>query len=177
VKTKTSQYLPPETEIDLVLAWIRRTRESQLSHYALANSLAHYDKWLGIPVIIIAAIIGSSVFSSIDAGTIPTWAKLIIGFLSVVAGILSSLQTFFKFSERSEKHQLAATRYGSIRRKLEAVYAQNDTQIDENYLNELRESLDNLARESPHVPVGVFKKIQENDFLSAPVSASNPTAI
>lgn len=175
LNTKTSLYEPPKSEEGLVLAWIRRTRESQLQHYEMANLLARRDKLLGIPVIILTAIIGVSAFWSVVYEALPVYTPIIVGLLSISAAVFSSLQTFFKFSEQSEKHRLAAVKFGSIRRKLEAHYAGNDAKSEGDYLNALREEMDDLAEASPNVPVRIFKKIQNNTFYtSRPTGEKNP---
>lgn len=162
LSTKTSKYIPPGSEKDVVLAWIRRAREAQLQHYEMANIFSRRDKWLGIPVIVVTAIIGTSAFLSVVYESLSAYAKVSVGILSIAAAILSSLQTFFKFSEQSEKHRLSAAKYGSTRRKLEVIYSQNKLEMEGNYMNALREELDNLANVSPYVPVKIFRKIQNN---------------
>lgn len=66
--TKSAQYLPPQNKQQLVVAWIRRAREAQFCHYESANIYSARDKWLGIPVIIITTVIGTSVFASSRRG-------------------------------------------------------------------------------------------------------------
>ena len=160
----TARYNPPETEIELIRAWLRRARESQMQHYDLANHLSGYDKLFGVPVIVLTTLVSAEVFTSAVELEIPAVAKLIVGFLGLAAVFLSSLQTFFKFSERAEKHKVAAARYGAVRRKLEELYAKKNGQGLSEQISYLREELDRLAQESPEVPTGVYKKIQKNDF-------------
>ncbi len=166
MNTKTALYQPPQNERDLVLAWLRRARESQMAHYEMANILAARESWLGVPVILITTIIGTSVFASLTATTIAPEAKIIVGLLSVLAAVMSSLQTFFKFSERAEKHRATAARFGTIRRKLEVVYAENVGIEERHYVTAMREELDRLGEEAPHIPVAVFEKIQKNIFYT-----------
>ena len=64
--TPTSKYTPPNNNEELVLAWIRRARESQFAHYEQATLLRRAGTWLGIPVIVITAIVGTSIFSSLS---------------------------------------------------------------------------------------------------------------
>jgi hypothetical protein len=49
VATKTSKYIPPQCEEQLVLAWLRRARESQLAHYKMADALTKKGRFLGAP--------------------------------------------------------------------------------------------------------------------------------
>ena len=127
-------YQPPQDVKELVLAWLRRARESQMAHYEMANVLSRRSQWLGVPVILITAIVGTSVFASIAAEPIAVEAKVVVGLLSVFAAVLSSLQTFFKFSERAEKHRAFAARYGAVRREIEALFAEGVATQEKHYV-------------------------------------------
>ncbi len=176
MKTISSQYHPPQDERELVLAWLRRARESQMAHYEMANIFSARERWLGVPVILITTIIGTSVFTSLTFQIISPEAKIAVGMLSVIAVVLSSLQTFFKYSERSESHRSAASRFGAVRRKLEVIYAENSQSEEKHYITTLRDELDHLADESPHVPVAVFQKIQKNIFYTGDANAQRNTS-
>lgn len=158
----TSAFVPPSTNADLILAWLRRARESQLAHYEMAGALSRRAHWLGGPVIAITAIVGTSVFASIAAEVIPLEAKLIVGAMSLLATTLSSLQTFFKFAERAAKHSAVGARFGAIRRELESLHASGEVNIDARYIATLREKLDRLAEEAPHVDIAVYRKVQRS---------------
>lgn len=162
----TTKYQPPATEAELVIAWLRRARESQFSHYGAAERLGNYGRVFGVPVIIITAVVGASAFASILSQTVPLCAKLIVGLCSLAATVLSSLQTFFKFSERSEKHRIFAAKFGSIRRELEVLHVQAQFKTTE--LTAVRAKLDKLAEEAPDVEAAVFsrKKAKQDDELN-----------
>lgn len=153
-----TQYTPPATEAELVLTWLRRARESQFSHYDAADRLGHYGQVFGVPVIVITAIVGASAFASILAEAVPLYAKLIAGLCSLGATVLSSLQTFFKFSERSEKHRIFAAKFGAVRRELEMLHVQTQTQLTTTELTAVRMKLDKLAEEAPDVGTAVFSR-------------------
>jgi hypothetical protein len=159
--TPTSKYTPPGTPGELVLAWLRRARESQLSHYAMANRLAKRNLWMGVPVIVITAMVGTSAFASIVTELIPLWAKIAVGGASGLAAVLAALQTFFKFSERAERHKTFAAKFGAVRRELEALHASGRAVQEPSFVGVLREKLDRLAEEAPAVPVDVFAHIQQ----------------
>lgn len=161
--TPTGKYTPPGSPEELVVAWLRRARESQLSHYEMATRLARRNLWLGIPVIVITAIVGTSAFASIVAELVPTWAKVGAGGASVVAAVLASLQTFFKFSERAERHKAFAAKFGAVRRELETLHASGRVAQEPSYVAVLREKLDRLAEEAPAVPADVFTAIQKHE--------------
>lgn len=160
---ESTRYDPPATEAELVLSWLRRARESQFSHYGAARRLGNYGRAFGVPVIVITAIVGASAFASILSQTIPLYAKLIAGLFSVAAAVLSSLQTFFKFSERSEKHRLFGAKFGAVRRELEVLHVQD--QIRPTELAAVRTTLDKLAEEAPDVDAATFshEKTKQGD--------------
>jgi hypothetical protein len=143
--TPTSKYTPPGTPEELVLAWLRRARESQLSHYEMANRLAKRNLMMGVPVIAITALVGTSAFGSIVADPVPILAKVAAGGASVLAAVLASLQTFFKFSERAERHKTFAAKFGAVRRELETLHASGKVAQEANFVNVLRDKLDKLA--------------------------------
>jgi Protein of unknown function (DUF4231) len=156
----SAKYMPPGSPDELVLAWIRRTREAQMSHYEMAEQLSRRHHWMGVPVIVIAAVVGTSAFASVLSELIPLWAKLCVGAASVLAAVLAALQTFFKFSERAERHKTFGAKFGAVRRELETLHASGHASQEANYVNMLREKLDRLAEEAPAVPSKTIKKIQ-----------------
>ncbi|UCV17925.1 SLATT domain-containing protein [Ferribacterium limneticum] len=162
---ESTRYTPPTNDAELVLAWLRRARESQFFHYNAAKRLGRYGRVFGVPVIVITAIVGASAFASILSQTVPLYAKLIVGLCSLVATVLSSLQTFFKFSERSEKHRIFGAKFGAVRRELETLHIQ--AQIKSMELAAVRAKLDMLAEEAPDVDAAVFsrEKAKQGDEL------------
>lgn len=159
----TAGYQPPETPSDLLLAWIRRARESQFAHYVQATRFRRAGFWLGIPVIAITTVVGTAAFASISDEASSNEAKIIVGLFSVLATVLSSLQTFMKLPEKAELHRSFGARYGAIRRKLEQVYAERDgQQIPHQVLSSLNAELTALAEEAPDVPSKALKIAQEN---------------
>jgi len=159
----TWDYMPPETRGDLVLAWIRRARESQFAHYIQATKFRRSGYWLGVPVIVITTAVGTAYFYSLSAHNESSSGNILIGLVSILAAVLSSLQTFLKFPEKSECHRKFGALYGSIRRRLEQVYAERgDVDISHDILENLNSELSRLAEEAPDVPSKALKIAQEN---------------
>jgi hypothetical protein len=112
--------------------------------------------------VVITAVVGASAFASVVTELIPIWSKVAAGAASVLAGVLAALQTFFKFSERAERHKTFGAKFGAIRRELEALNASGRAKDEPNYINVLRDRLDRLAEEAPAVPAEVFQSIQKS---------------
>lgn len=174
--SKKTLYTPPQDERELVLAWLRRARESQMAHYEMANILSDRERLLGVPVILLTSIIGTSAFASLTTEAIDPAIKIAVGALGVIAAFLASLQTFFKYSERSERHKACAARFAAVRRELEIVYAENSFSNERNYISTIREKLDRLAEESPHIPENVFEKVVRKIYEGQPAIESRQAA-
>jgi hypothetical protein len=160
--TTLGDYTPAIDTDSLLLKWIRRARESQMSHYDMANLLGKRNRGLGVSVIAITSVIGTTAFLSMIATGVSPLVRIFIGLTSVLASVMASLQTFLRYAERAEEHRAAGARYGAIRRRLEAVYARAPDARAAHDFVEIREELDRLAQEVPNVPTAVFNKTQRD---------------
>jgi hypothetical protein len=160
--TTIGDYTPAIDTDSLLLKWIRRARESQMSHYDMANLLGKRNRGLGVSVIAITSVIGTTAFLSMIATGVSPLVRIFIGLISVLASVMASLQTFLRYAERAEEHRAAGARYGAIRRRLEAIYARAPEARAAYDFVEIREELDRLAQEVPNVPTAVFIKTQRD---------------
>ncbi|SAK60686.1 hypothetical protein AWB77_02067 [Caballeronia fortuita] len=151
-------YDPPRDTPALVLAWIRRARESQVRHYSMADRLTRCGRRLGLAVIGITAATGTSAFLSLVATVVSPDVRVVIGMTSLSAAVLASLQTFLRYSERAELHRRAGAQYGAVRRRLEAIHAADPSMHDARVVDAVRDELDHIAQSAPHLPRGVVAK-------------------
>ncbi len=170
----SGEYRPPVSEDELLLKWIRRARESQKSHYDMADLLAARNRRFGIGVTALSAVVGTTVFLSLVASSDSPWARLAVGLVSIAAAVSAALQTFLRYAERAEAHRAAGARYGAVRRRLEAIYAGDSGARDGRYISEVRETLDRLAGDSPSVPPKVFLRTQQTLRVAAMQSRDTP---
>jgi hypothetical protein len=161
----TPEYRPPVNEDELLLKWIRRARESQKSHYDMADLLAARNRMFGIGVTALSALVGTTVFLSLVVEADSPWARLAVGLVSIAAAVSAALQTFLRYAERAEAHRSAGARYGAVRRRLEAIHAGDRGARD---ISEVREILDRLAEDSPSVPPRAFRRTQQTLRAVAP---------
>ncbi|WP_321798141.1 SLATT domain-containing protein [Caballeronia sp. J97] len=147
-----SSYDPPRDTPALVLAWIRRARESQVRHYTMADRLTRCGRRLGLAVIGITAATGTSAFLSLVATVVSPDVRVVIGMTSLSAAVLASLQTFLRYSERAELHRRAGAQYGAVRRRLEAIHAADPRVRDPCVIDAVRDELDHIAQTAPHLP-------------------------
>lgn len=100
------------TSQQVINDWYERIKVTQLAHYGSAE---HFGKWkfaLGVPAVILSALVGTTVFATLQKQP-ELWLQIIVGLASLAAALLTSLQTFLGYSERAEKHRLAGAKYGS----------------------------------------------------------------
>jgi hypothetical protein len=110
----------PETEA-LLQDWRSRVYAAQAAYYLEATRFKRWHYVLGIAVVILSTIVGSSAFADKPAGEgIPA---VMIGLMGSLAAILAGLQTFLKLSESAALHGVAADWYASIRRDIEQLQA------------------------------------------------------
>lgn len=136
--------------------WYERVSATQRAHYLSAEHFSRKSYWLGIPVIGLTTLVGTSVFATIQKQP-ELWLQLTVGLASVTAAVLASLQTFLGYSERAEKHRVAGAKYGALGRELEALRASPNGQ-PEDAISELRKRLDALALESPNNPIWIYQR-------------------
>lgn len=168
--TTLPAYEPPVDESQLLLKWIRRARESQMSHYDMADLLSVRDRQLGWLVTALTAFVGTAVFASLTLTAVSVEQRIFVGLVSVAAVVSAALQLFLRYAERAEKHRAAGARYGAVRRRLEAVFAGDPDARDGHYLSAIRDELDRLAQDSPNVPPRIFYRTQRTLSTNTPRS-------
>src|SRR5438046_2990635 len=86
---------------DAVAEWYKRVAATQRGHYLAALRLGRMHYVLGVPVIVLTTLVGTSVFASLSTQPDPR-LQITTGIASVVAAVLAALQTFLGLSDRAE---------------------------------------------------------------------------
>lgn len=131
---------------DVLQRWLKRARESQLSHQLMAENLQSIHRWLGMLTIGITAIAGATTLLA----TLGDVSKVLLALFTLIAAILSSLHTFLKLEDRINLHRVSGAGYSHVRRKLELASAL-DAGEQASRLKEAESELNRLASESPNV--------------------------
>jgi hypothetical protein len=125
------------------LAWA-----AQHAYFERASILAALNYLIGVPVVLITALAASEIVASraVDE-PVPIW----VGFITVSATVLASLQTFFRFGERAAFSAQAGHRYSLLRRRIEDAIARPPADLDDEFA-EIRKETDKAGEQSP--PIG-----------------------
>lgn len=124
-----------------------------MAHYRAAE---HYEKYyliVGIPAVLISAVVATAVFATLSKYR-NTIIQIATGVIALMAVIFTTLQTFLKFGDRAEKHKIAGAKYHNIRRKIDMfllwVSCHPDENIEiQNRIDKIAEELNSLSIESP----------------------------
>ena len=138
-----------------------RAQRKARSHYLAGRRAGRKHTTLGVPVVILSAVVGSAIFVTLTNTNPDTTRRVVAGILSIAAGTLAALQTFFRFSELAEKHRMSAAGYAALKRKLDLFQLQtaegmSDRQQYIHALEQIVKDLDGLEKDSPDVPDDLY---------------------
>ena len=142
---------------ELIGQWLQGLGNSHRAHYEAAKYYERLHLWIGVPTVVMSAALGTTVFTSLQHAD-DAWIKTLMAVLSVSMIALTSLQTFFKHSERAERHKTAAVQYGEVRRELEQKL--QFASVDEAVTKMIREKWDAADRQAPVLPPGLYERVQ-----------------
>ena len=135
----------------------------------------YYTKNMGmtIPVIILSTITGTASvgLSSIAGGDLDVqkYMNFGIGGVSLIAGILTTLNNFLRYAQLSESNRVAGVAWGKFQRFVAIELAQNpiDRMDSLDFLKVCRAELDRLIEQSPPIPDSIIAAF-EKEFKDRP---------
>ena len=92
-------------------------------HFAAAGQGKKLHIWFGVPVIVINVVLGSALFTSLGAQSIPEIVKWAGAGFALLAALLGALQTFFNFEKQHVEHRAVGNEYLSVARECERILA------------------------------------------------------
>ena len=153
---------------------VKREAEEAAAHHWLHE---HASRWTGrrndvlqIPSIILATVTG---FISATADAPP----VVVGALSLIVGTLNTLNSYFKFSQRSEAHRIIAQLYLKVYKNIQTELALPFEQRTpaEKLLADLRERMARIAETAPILPaasIAAFKGKFPEPKTAVPIVAN-----
>lgn len=144
---------------ELAIEWYNRVVWIRDGHYLTARSLSGRHKILGGISVSLTAAVGTSVFASMAASD-KIYMLVIAGALSVITTLVTSLQGFLSYNERTDKHRLAGARYSKVGRELE--YLITSEVFEESKIESIKLKLDKLAEECLHIPDHINTQMEKD---------------
>lgn len=141
--------------------WDTRLKSLKVEHYKSARHYEKKHKWIGVPVVIISAIVGSSLFALINENDM-IWLNITAGSISLVGVILSSLQTFLSYSKLSEKHLITSIKFSALYRELQIKQVTGiDKKSIDSFIESFRKRWDEIDESAPTLRRSIIKKQEE----------------
>ena len=136
------------------LAWLHTKAEAYFSQR---------NNWLQIPVIILSTLTGffsagsESIFGPSGGGAFAT------GSVSILVGILGTINSYFSYAKRSEGHRLGSTQYSQIHRTLmiEMSLPREQRTPPKLLLKVVKDELKRLAETLPRIPENIIEKYKK----------------
>jgi hypothetical protein len=98
------------------------------SHLAASGQEFRSHRRLGIVVVIATTVVGTSVFGALTQGTTPSiYVQIGTGLLAVLAAVLSAVQTFYAYDDRSKAHIASAMEFYSLKREIDMFFQRYST--------------------------------------------------
>lgn len=134
--------------------WECRCAAAEEVHFDVAEELSRRNLFLGIPVVVLSAIVGTSLFASVSSDGVAVGIRIAAGTVSLIAGVLASIQTFLRFGARAEQHRVAAERWAAVKREIEKVRALPAEQVGDanELLDDIKARMDQAADKAPAMP-------------------------
>jgi hypothetical protein len=136
------------------------------AHYISADRYTHLNRLFGIPVIVITATVGTTIFGTLNQNPNPTW-KIAAGLFSLAGTVLASLQTSLGFAQTAEKHKAAGEAYRALRRRFEMFRLRYSEALPERRevamtdLEAIVADLADLPKEFPTIPDRCYNQARE----------------
>ncbi|MBC3239530.1 DUF4231 domain-containing protein [Pseudomonas lurida] len=134
--------------------WYERTSIVAVGHYRAALRYSRQHFWITMPTVALSAVVGTAVFATLQQQP-SFWLQFSVGSMSVIAAILTALQSTLRYQELAEKHRSAGAKYNAIGREIELL--RTYPEISTEKVEGLRIRIDTLAFESPHIPQAVHE--------------------
>lgn len=123
--------------------------------YAIINT------YMSLPVIVLSTFSGTASFAQTNLPSrLQPYAPLVIGSLSILIGVLSTLQQYLKVAELKEAHRVSAMAWGKFARNiaLELSKSASERANADIFFKVCREKFDRLSEASALIPIDIVKK-------------------
>lgn len=155
---------------------VKREGEQSQSLYWMHNSASVWaskrNDAIQIPAIILASLTG---FLAASSNLVPSLA---IGAMSLIVGILNTINSYYKFAQRSESHKITSQLYLKTYKIIEIELALPVHQrVDASkLLKKMRETMQHISEVAPAIPgsvISMYRKNFSDSEVSKPIIAND----
>jgi len=173
------------TEVNSLIEWndaietlIKEQGEKALSynwlHTRCEKKFSYANNYIALPVIIFSTISGSASIASNQFGD-SKYIPIGIGALSIMVGILSTINSYFSWAKRAENHRISALNYSKLYLfiSIELSLPREKRMNPRDFIKVIREQIERLGEISPPVADDIIKQFR-NEFDGKYPNVSKP---
>jgi hypothetical protein len=140
----------------LLLQWLKGIKIAHVGHRRAATVFGRRARILGVAATLASAVVGTTVFASLSESA-DQRLLAVAAVLSVVAVIMSALQTFLNYGELVASHRQAANGYAGLRRRVDHLLVFADADELRDAMAAIATDWTKLDEEAPDLPSGIFE--------------------
>lgn len=130
-------------------------------HDATQRKFARINMSLGIPVIVLSTISGTANFgisTIFPAGF--NYGNAVIGVLSLITGVISTVSNFLGYAQSEEAHRIAGVQWSKFKRTIETELSINPNERKDvsEFIKYCKAELDRLMEQSPIIPQDIIDR-------------------
>lgn len=162
----------------LAAEWADKAACYRWMHEKTETRYVSYNMYLTIPVIVLSTLTGTASFAveSLlnESCSTQHGASAIIGTVSLLTGMISTMANFLRYAQSSEAHRVSAISWGKFQRFVSTELALNPNERMDamSFLKMARVEIDRLIEQSPMIPnstiVAFKKEFKEHANLVVP---------
>lgn len=148
----------------ILVDWADKATCYKWLHEKTTREFARKNRWFTIPVIIMSTVTGTANFAQDKVPSEYLGAyTMAIGTISLVAGIMTTIQQFLKISELNESHRVSSISWGKFHRNIKVELAKSPAERTPvtQLIKACKEEFDRLIETSQSIPnhvVSLFKE-------------------
>lgn len=132
-------------------------------HDATQRKFKSINMKLGIPIIVLSTISGTANFgisTIFPAGF--NYGNAVIGTLSLITGVLSTVANFLGYAQSEEAHRIASIQWAKFRRSIETELALSPMERTDatEFIKHSRNELDRLMEQNPIIPQEIIDRFK-----------------
>jgi hypothetical protein len=151
---------------ELIRGWLLHLHKGRDRQDLAARRYDRIRTWMGALATGFSAVVGTTVFAALEKDVSPPSPsiKAAVALISILAAILTGINSFLNLSERTEKHRSAGVRYKGLIWDLELLRTEPVAELAgaDSPLVRISKQLKELEQSAPVVPEKIYHRVEDN---------------
>lgn len=148
---------------NILVDWADKAMCYKWLHSKSNIKYSRLNSWFTIPVIIMSTLTGTANFAQEKLPeSSKEYAPIVIGAVNIMAGIITTIQQFYKISDVNEAHRVSAISWDKFYRKIKVELSKSpeERQVVYEFLKNCTEEFDRLMEVSPRIDQSVLDSFE-----------------